>query len=264
MKLPRGRWAGQDEWLMYCFSCNREKLYYNTKKNTGHCHRCKLDIGSYKQLVTRYSTLFKVEVFASESNTTVDTLPSSAYPANLNAESVKFLRTRFLTPDDLVSEGVMYFKGILYFPLRPISPELPKVWIKRGLSDGNWYIPKGENKKPYVFISSKYPNIKDYKSVVVVEGVLDCVPDRYNIPTISILGTNVSTEFGAYIKHTRVKNIYVHLDKDRPGEKGFRSIKRMFRYSGISVCRVTTQEDPGSYSVSSDVIRKIRERIHGI
>ena len=262
MQLPKGSWAGDNEWLTTCFSCGREKFYFNVQKKTGHCQRCKINVGSYKQLVKRHTNLVEIGVFSKDTGTTVDTLPNNAYPASLNVEAVRFLRTRYLTQDNLVEEEVMYASGTLYFPLTPLSPELPRVWIKRSLSNGNWYVPKGENKKPYVYISNKYKGVSSPSSMVVVEGVLDCIPDRYGIPTLSILGTNISKELVTYIRALKIPHLFVHLDNDKPGEKGYRVLKRALRHTCTSVQRILTDEDPGSYAVTDTIIESIREIIN--
>ena len=140
--LPEGQLVcdGAEYQFTYAPCCGREnKFHWNLVTRKGYCVACHTAITGYRNLrkfienedLTEFGSSFG-SMF--EPNYTIKELQTPEIEINAWFEPTarRFLILRGVSQQQALDIPILYHpKGYIKIPVKPMSPELPKVWLKR-------------------------------------------------------------------------------------------------------------------------------------
>lgn len=256
LSLPKGNFVSSEEWLTHCYSCGRNKFYWNVRKEVGLCHRCKTTVQSLKQLEALYE-LSRVAPPPSVSSG-VAAPPEDLIPVAESELATKYLYSRYMSDDDIRSSGLWYSSGAIYCPISPLSPEYPLAWVRRSISEGGWFVLPGTQKKYYAY---GWEQARGNRSVAFVEGVFDAVPNRLGIPTVACLGSAITQPLVDALEVSGIETAYLAFDPDEPGRAATRHFKREAEVLGIKTVDLKLRVEMGDMGPMHPTMRKWRDKI---
>ncbi len=130
------------------------------------------------------------------------------------------------------------------------------------------YLNQGEVRKSSVLFRSSglvlQPHGDDVQCVCITEDIASSIRVGHFIPSISTLGTSLSTEQAAQI--AMVKAAFIWYDADAAGRAGDVQAQRVLRMLGMNCYSICTPKDPKLYSnreiqaILEPYLRKAKER----
>ncbi len=255
--LPRGRFATAQEWLTYCYSCGREKFYWNVQKEQGVCHRCKVTVIGITTLKKRYELVAAKPPLAGTGGLSIP--PTNIVRAHLDTTAVQYLHTRYMSLEDISESNLWYADGHLYCPIDPLSPEYVPGWVKRSISaGGGWSVLPNTPKKYYAY---GWEKVGTSSKAAFVEGVFDAIPARLGIPTVACLGSSISQPLVDALEASNIKVAYLAFDPDEPGRAATRHFKREAETLGIKTVDLKLKVEMGDMGPLHPVMRKWRGKL---
>jgi hypothetical protein len=253
--LPPGKYVGGGgEYLCKCPDCSKEKFYWNVGKEVGFCHRCQKKIIGETQFQKEFDSLLVPTTGRASGSTMV---PPMRYPAFSYADSTTYLKHRWITLHQSLSIPIKYDpeKREIWVPIQPLSPELPKSWIKRSIDFKGWRIESGTKRKHYAFGQEHIPT--DQTSVILVEGVFDVLSPGLLGHAMALLGSSLSGTHMVYIAN-RFKHVKIWMDPDMPGQNAARKIKQNMVMYGIEHEVLSPGVEPGDMGPMHPYVKELR------
>lgn len=241
---------------MKCFSCGREKFYWNTQKKEGTCHRCKKVIKGEESLQKKYGS-FQSSVLSFDAPASLESVPPDARCALGVDRSRKYLASRYVQED----YGILYSTGCIYAKIDPLSPEYPEAWVRRQLgASGGWFCLGGTPKAHYAF---QWNKLGDGKIPLFVEGVFDAIPNRFNnAQEVAILGSYVSKTLKDAIDALNPPFVLSGFDPDEAGQKATESFSIACRSIGVPHLALPLKYELGDMSPHHPHIKELQEVIN--
>lgn len=260
MALPPGRFVSDREYLCTCKKCGKEKMYYNVAVKKAFCQRCKTVIIGERQFRKVYDVVEHVVVPSEVGG--YEVLPANAVPAYVEDKAKEYLHGRFMSTEDIILSNFYYADNHIYCPIDPLTPELPRSWMRRSIKGkGGWYALKGTSKKNYCFGWGK-ATTQPVSVLGIVEGVFDAVPNRLGIPTVAILGSYISSTLKYALEVLPLRTIYTAFDPDDAGQCAANDFeKHVERCLGIPVTRIVLPLEMGDYGPKHPVMEYTKSQI---
>lgn len=119
-----------------------------------------------------------------------------------------------------------------------------------------YYRPVGVNKNKILF---NYSNIKDSDTVIVVEGILDCLK-------LISYGEKVVCSFGSHLSDEQIgllsgfDEVVICLDMDKAGIKGFLNLKKKLLNTGTSLDRIYLPRNKDVCDISKKLFYILKDK----
>lgn len=243
---------------LVCPDCPAEKsgkpkLYFNTIKGVGWCHRC------HKTWFARDGILvepgFDYSLQGERYTYGETTLAVSV------KEAREYLEGRGVSTLQMVQLGIEYRDNQLYFPITSPSPDILPAWMKRGTNkDDGWYF-EGEDKKNYCF-GLEAVRDSGRKSCVLVEGIFDVLTPGLHGYAIALLGTRLHDLLTTWLEMF-VETVYVWLDPGVQESYKAKKIVNIIRQLGLNAHTVTWHQEPGDCKKDQAYVQRVRDCLNG-
>ncbi len=270
--LPPGEPAqwNQDEYCCdYCPNpeCQREKkFHWNVEKEIGRCFVCGYWINNWYKLKEAYKDVDFSTVLFAERKPIVHTTCSSNFLINAwdHKKSREFLSNRRVGELICRENKILYHpqENKLYVNLKPISPDLPDVFLSRRIqTESKWYVKKATKGIYYAWGWEKFANSK--KNVLLCEGIFDLLSTGLYKKGMALLRSDLNDIWFMWLRK-HVNKVTLWFDADKAGDKAVKQISEKCLFHQIPFSVVKTKNDPKSYDRNIPSSKKLLEKIEDL
>lgn len=273
LRLPDGHFDSKGEYVVrICPSCRAiNHLYWNVKKGTGVCFRCKLKLNRklFKQYFGAGGRSVSAPIKENQPNTLRPILEETITVGDSawnNWDAEIFLTERNITQDMCDQVPIKWDEemGFMVIPVDSCSAEHEDSVLFRNPVPGGWpekWFGPSISQSNYVFGGRHIRNDRD--SVVVMEGMFDVVSTGLLGCAVAVLGSKISDAQAQWIA-ARFRQAVVWFDPDPghlEGVKGARKSLRLLRSWGVVASMYRSPKDPKLYRWDSREVQEVLSRL---
>lgn len=267
--LPPGTpssWDPDEYTCDYCPNpeCHREKKFnWNVEKEIGRCFICGFWINNWDSLKYHFRNVEFSHVNFAERKPVIHTTCTSNLLINAwdSKKSRKFLTDRRVTELQSRESGLLYhpLENKMYVNIKPISPDLPDVFLSRKIQPGgSWYVKKATQGIYYGWGWEKFA--KSDKNVLLCEGIFDLLSTGLQDKGIALLGSSPNEIWFGWLKKNTNK-VTLWFDADVAGDKAIKKITDMCLFWSIPFSVIKTKRHPKCYDRNIPSDRKLLEKV---
>lgn len=247
-----GKFVSTHEYLSECPICGKRKLYFNTVKEVGWCHRCE-------------RAFFKRDGIVIELEGRTESVQGRRYYDNekttlawLIREAREYLESRNVQPLDALTTGIEYRRETseILVPVTAPSPEYLTAFMRRKINDRGWFFEGGDDKKPYAF---GWEYLGGRRSCVLVEGIFDVLSPGLLGYGIALLGTRLHELLLIWLEHN-VDFCHIWLDPGEMEEHKAERISQQLGCVGIANKVLKMKQEPGDCKAYDPRIKFVKRQ----